>query len=96
MSTQNVEPIGSAFDFAADVARAGRFAPLIKDGHAASLTELALRFAMAEPGLSTTLIGVAAIEHLDIALAAVAKGPLPAEAIAKIRDIQSTFAGEPR
>jgi aryl-alcohol dehydrogenase-like predicted oxidoreductase len=96
LATQNVEPIGSAFDFGADVARAQRFAPLVAAGHGADLVEIALRFALAEPGLSTVLIGLATIEHLERAIAAAEKGPLPAEALARMREIQASFAGEAR
>jgi hypothetical protein len=38
------EPIGSAMDYDADVARASRLMPLVKEGFAASLTEAATRF----------------------------------------------------
>jgi hypothetical protein len=39
------EPIGSAMNYDADVARARRLMPLIEEGFAASLTEAATRFA---------------------------------------------------
>src|SRR3954471_3537659 len=41
-----VEPIGSGAGHAAGVARARRFEPMLREGHAASLTEMAVRFAI--------------------------------------------------
>src|SRR3954454_8953028 len=43
LAMQQVDPIGSAPDFAADVARARQLEPLLKDGTASSLVELAQR-----------------------------------------------------
>jgi hypothetical protein len=40
------EPIGSAMNYEADVRRAFRLMPLVKEGFAASLTEAATRFAI--------------------------------------------------
>jgi hypothetical protein len=39
------EPIGSAMSYDADLVRASRLMPLVKEGFAASLTEAATRFA---------------------------------------------------
>jgi hypothetical protein len=39
------EPIGSAMSYHADLVRASRLMPLVKEGFAASLTEAATRFA---------------------------------------------------
>jgi aryl-alcohol dehydrogenase-like predicted oxidoreductase len=44
-----------------------------------SLPELALRFILANPQISTTIPGAATIEQLEANVAAVAKGPLPEE-----------------
>src|SRR6266446_8130682 len=40
------EPIGSAMSYDADIVRARRLMPLVKEGVAASLTEAATRFAL--------------------------------------------------
>src|SRR6266568_5020763 len=40
------EPIGSAMSYAADLARARRLVPLVKEGYAENLTEAATRFAL--------------------------------------------------
>ena len=64
-------------DYAADVARAGQLQPLVAKGLAGSLVEAALRFAITGDALSTVLIGCSDLSHLEQAVAAVDKGPLP-------------------
>jgi aryl-alcohol dehydrogenase-like predicted oxidoreductase len=91
-----VEPIGSGGSYAADAARARRLMPMVSEGHAASLTEMGIRFAIAHPALTTTEIGLANMEQLDDAIRAVEKGPLPPAALARLAALQATFAGEPR
>ena len=87
-----VAPIGSGRDYATDVRRALRFAPVVAAGHAASLAELAIRYAISNPALPTTEIGIATLEELQKAADAVNKGPLADEALAQIREIQAGFA----
>jgi aryl-alcohol dehydrogenase-like predicted oxidoreductase len=91
-----VDPIGSGASYAADVARARRLEPLVREGHAGSLTELAIRFAIACPELSTTEIGLANMDELEAAIAAVEKGPLSQTALARLKDLQAGFIGEAR
>lgn len=92
LNAQVVEPIGSGANFMEDVEHARRLEPLINGGFAASLAELALRFAISAPALSTTLIGLANMEQLEAAYAAVQKGPLSAVALAKLSEIHHEFA----
>lgn len=92
----SVEPIGSGASYAADVARARRLEPLVREGHASSLTELAMRFAIASQKLSTTEIGLANIAELNAAIAAVEMGPLSAVALARLKQLQAGFIGEAR
>jgi len=92
----SVAPIGSGASYAADVARARRLEPMLREGHAASLTEMAMRFVIANPKLSTTEIGLANMGELEAALDAVSKGPLSAAALARLKALQAGFAGEPR
>ena len=89
---QTVEPIGSGESFAVDVRRALAFEPLIREGHVTSLPELALRYAISQPALSTTLVGLANLEQLETAAQAVLKGPLSLAALARVADIQKSFA----
>jgi L-galactose dehydrogenase/L-glyceraldehyde 3-phosphate reductase len=91
-----VEPIGSGRSYAADVARAQRLAPMVREGHAASLTEMAMRFVISNGKLSTAEIGLADIDELEAALSAVAKGALSGAALARMKALQAAFVGEPR
>ena len=79
-----VAPIASAADYATDVANARRLAPLVAEGEAASLAELAIRFALSAPLIGTALIGTASQAQLEVALAAAAKGPLPGPVLERV------------
>lgn len=96
LGAATVAPIGSGSSYADDVRRALRFEPLLREGYAASLPELALRFAIANKKLTTTEIGLATIEQLKLAVSAIEKGPLPEAALKRIAEVQATFAGEAR
>ena len=91
-----VEPIGSGADYAGDVARAKRLDPMVQEGHASDLTEMAMRFVVSNPKLSTAEIGLANIGELDAALSAVNKGPLSGAALARLKRLQAGFLGEAR
>jgi aryl-alcohol dehydrogenase-like predicted oxidoreductase len=90
------EPIGSAMSYDADVARARRLMPLVKEGFAASLTEAATRFALSHPAMGTILVGMATPQQFEDAFAAVQKGPLPPTALDRLSELRQAFAGEPR
>ena len=96
LSMQAVEPLGSGLDFATDAARARRLQPMLEEGHVKSLPELAMRFAIAHPALTTTQIGLANLDELEAAAAAVLKGPLSAASLTRLASLQLAFAGEPR
>jgi L-galactose dehydrogenase/L-glyceraldehyde 3-phosphate reductase len=90
------EPIGSAMSYDANVARARRLMPLVKEEFARSLTEAATRFALSHPAMGTILVGMAAPQQFEDALAAVQKGPLPPAALDRLTALQQAFAGELR
>jgi aryl-alcohol dehydrogenase-like predicted oxidoreductase len=90
------EPIGSAMSYEADVERARRLMPLVKEGFAGSLTEAATRFALSHPAMGTILVGLATPQQFDDALAAVEKGPLPQAALDRLAALRQGFSGEPR
>jgi hypothetical protein len=77
--------------YEADVRRASRLMPLVKEGFAASLTEAATRFAISNPAVGTILVGMATLN-----LAAIRKGPLPRAALERLATLRQGFAGEPR
>lgn len=79
-----VEPIASGRDFAEDVAHAQRFAFLVAEGHAESLAEAAIRFAISRPEVSTALIGISDGAQLAQAVRFVGRGPLSAAALARL------------
>ncbi len=54
----------------------------------------ALRFAAFAPGVSTAIVGTASTEHLATAVAAVERGPLPAEEVARWRRAFAPHAAE--
>ncbi len=85
------EPIGSGPDYGSDLSRARTLRVLVEQGHASSLVEAAIRFAISHPALSTTLIGIATPEQFEVAAEAAAKGPLPEAAMAEIRELQAGF-----
>jgi L-galactose dehydrogenase/L-glyceraldehyde 3-phosphate reductase len=89
-------PIGSGADYRRDVERARRFAPLIAEGHADSLIEAAIRYVIAQPAVSTVLVGYSTLAHLEYAARSIEKGPLSPAALARVAEIQRGFVGEKR
>ena len=96
LGSPSVEPIGSGSSYRIDVERARRLEPLVREGFADSLIELAVRFVISHEAVSTALVGISTLEHLEYAAAAANKGPLPREAIERITAAQHGFVGEPR
>ena len=90
------DPIGSGSSYKTDVERARRFIPLVREGHADSLVEAALRYVISSEAISTVLIGIATVEQFEIAARSIDKGPLSPGALAKVAEIQSSFTGEAR
>lgn len=89
-------PIGSGSDYRSDVARARRFDPLVRDGYADSLIEASIRYVIAQPAVSTVLVGFSTLEQLDYAARSIEKGPLSQAALDRVGEIQRSFAGEKR
>ena len=52
---------------------------------AAAWPEIALRFTLAQPGVTTAIVGTTKDSHMEANLAAAGKGPLPAAAVAALR-----------
>ena len=90
------EPIGSALSYDADLERARRLMPLVKEGFAGSLTEAATRFVLSHPAMGTILVGMATPQQFEDALAAVEKGPLPRAALDRLDALRQGFSGEAR
>jgi aryl-alcohol dehydrogenase-like predicted oxidoreductase len=96
LGSQNVEPIGSASDYATDAARATRLEALVDDGHAGSLIDAGLRYVIAHKAISTVLVGYSTLGQLEYAAASIAKGPLSAAALTRVAELQGAFVGEAR
>jgi aryl-alcohol dehydrogenase-like predicted oxidoreductase len=92
LGAPNVPPMGSGPDYPADVRRARLLAPLVREGHAASLIEAALRFAIANDAVGTILVGYSNIDQLEYAAASMNKGPLTRDALNRVAELQETFA----
>ena len=92
IAVPTVDPIASAPEYAEDVRRARLLEALVKDGHADSLVEASLRFALTSPAVSTVLLGYSSLEHLEYAAASIAKGPLSAEAVGRLPALWATLA----
>src|SRR2546428_8552322 len=79
-----VDPIDSAADYATDARHARMLSALVDEGHAGSLVEASLRFALAADPVSTVLLGYSSLEQLEYAAACANKGPLPSAAPARL------------
>jgi len=91
-ATQAVETIASSSEFADDVERSHCFDFLVEEGVVRSLVEAAVRFSISKQQVSTTLVGISNMEQLDQAVEAANRGPLPAEALARLPGIWASFA----
>jgi aryl-alcohol dehydrogenase-like predicted oxidoreductase len=92
VAVPSVEPIASGPDYATDVRRARRLEALVREGHAGSLVEAALRFPLGSDAVSTVLLGYSSQEHLEYAAAAMAKGPLPPAAVTALAQLWQQLA----
>jgi len=92
VAVPSVEPIASGPDYGSDVERAQGLRALVNEGHSASLVEASLRFALSHDAVSTVLLGYSSLEHLEYAAAVVAKGPLPASALARLGSLWAGWA----
>ena len=88
----SVAPIASGADYAQDVERAQRLRPLVDKGHVGTLMEASIRFALTHPGMSTVLVGTSEFAHLEAAIAAVERGPLPPAALELLNGLWGDLA----
>jgi D-threo-aldose 1-dehydrogenase len=85
-------PVMDGFDLAAEEARARAVFTAIGHDHG-TRAQTAIRYALANPDIATVIIGLAELDHLEQALGAVERGPLPAEAMAKLDALYATDFG---
>lgn len=96
LGSPSVEPIGSGRDYRADVERARRLDPLVREGFAESVVEAAFRFVIANEAVTTALVGCSTIDQLEYAAAAIEKGALTKPALDRVAALQTSFVGETR
>jgi len=92
LAMPSVAPIASGDDYATDVRRAGVLRALVNEGHADTLVEASLRFALTDPAVSTVLLGYSSLDHLEYAAASIAKGPLSGPALTRLGEIWKGLA----
>src|SRR6266481_4635552 len=96
LGSPSVEPIGSGGSYRTDAERARRLEPLIREGHAESLIEAALRFVIANDAVSTVLVGYSTLDQLEDAARSINRGRLSRAALDRLAALQNSFVGEPR
>jgi len=96
LGSPSVEPIGSGGSYRTDAQRAQRLEPLVREGHAESLVDAALRFAIANDAISTVLVGYSTLDQLEYAARSINGGPLSPAALQRLAELQRGFVGEQR
>jgi aryl-alcohol dehydrogenase-like predicted oxidoreductase len=79
-------------DVAPDVERMSKVIPLLKPEHGAR-AQVAIRYAMRHSGVSGIEVGMAEIEHLELALEAAEMGPLPDDLLAQLDELADANFG---
>lgn len=77
-------PLVGGAEYSGDLLRATALRPLAAELGCEGLPELALRFALTQPGISTALVGYSSLGQLEDALRWAERGPLPDAAIDRI------------
>ncbi len=85
VAARTVAPIATEKEYAADVARARRFAFLASEGVVSTPIEAAIRFVLSKPEVSTALVGISSLEQLEHAVECANRGSLPAEALTRLQ-----------
>ncbi len=80
-------PLAPGADYDRDLQRARTIARLADELGLEGPLELALRFALAKPGLSTALVGYSDLAQLEAALRWAARGPLPEDAVRRVVEL---------
>jgi aryl-alcohol dehydrogenase-like predicted oxidoreductase len=75
--------------YARDLERAGRLRALAGELGLEGPVELALRFGLSRPGVSTVLVGYSTLDHLEDAIRYTGRGPLPADAMSSVLELSA-------
>lgn len=76
--------LAAGAEYERDLARARDLAPLAAELGLEGPLELALRFALSKPGVSTALVGYSSLEQLESAIRWAERGPLSDQAVRRI------------
>jgi aryl-alcohol dehydrogenase-like predicted oxidoreductase len=82
----------AAADLETEAARAAAVFAVLGDRHG-TRAQAALRFVLANPEVSTVVVGLAELAHLDEAMQAAEAGPLPADALAALEPVYRSDFG---
>ena len=93
VAVPTVAPIGSGRDYGQDQARADGLRFLQQEGYVSGLVEASLRFVLGNASVSSVLVGYSSLEHMEQAVEFADKGPLPAEAMARLPEVWAGFTG---
>jgi aryl-alcohol dehydrogenase-like predicted oxidoreductase len=85
-----VDPIGSGASYAADAHLARMFTPLIAQGRAENLLDLAIRYAMSF-SFSTIALGFSSLEQVKSAAKSAERGPLDVDTLTRVSTIQNAL-----
>ena len=87
--------IASGSDLETEARRAAAALRALGEGYGTP-AQTALRFALANPDITCIVFGVAELAHLDQALEAAEKGPLPTDAIRRLEPLWASDFRQPR
>lgn len=82
-------PLATGAEYSKNVERAKQLGPIAAELGCENSLELALRFALAKQGISTVLVGLAEYSHIDSAIRWAEKGPLSADAVARLVELEA-------
>ena len=82
-------------DVAADEARMRKVLKLLRPEHG-ERSQVAVRYALRNPGVSGVVVGLAELEHLRLAIAAAGMGPLPDDLLAQLDTLADADFGVSR
>ncbi len=92
LGVQALDPIASGPDYRTDVAHAKALETLVRKGHARSVIEAALRFAVTNAAMTTVLVGYSTIEQLEYAASCINKGALSRAALDDLARLWGSFS----
>jgi aryl-alcohol dehydrogenase-like predicted oxidoreductase len=92
LGVATLDPIASGPDYRTDVTHAKRLQALVRKGHARSVIDAALRFAVTNEAMTTVLVGYSSIEQLEYAASCVNKGKLSPAALSDLAGLWRGFS----